>query len=73
MADLNSQAKGECVVATVCTNLSSQDAPRQADNVTVNSDDFLSRLRVLKYGKKKVMQNLGNYWKGAKDNPNLLI
>ncbi|KAJ5625886.1 Trimethyllysine dioxygenase [Penicillium lagena] len=39
----------------------------------VNSDDFLSRLRVLKYGRKKVMDNIGNYHKGSPNNPNLFI
>ncbi|KAJ5818428.1 Trimethyllysine dioxygenase [Penicillium riverlandense] len=39
----------------------------------VNSDDFLSRLRVLKYGRKKVMENIGNYYKGSPNNPNLFI
>lgn len=27
---------------------------------TVNNDDFISRLRLLKYGREKVVTNLGN-------------
>ncbi|KAL4950955.1 putative trimethyllysine dioxygenase [Aspergillus filifer] len=41
----------------------------------INNDDFLSRLRLLKYGRKHVLKYLGSY-RGAqqdKDNPNLLI
>ncbi|KAL4963568.1 putative trimethyllysine dioxygenase TmlH [Aspergillus stella-maris] len=41
----------------------------------INNDDFLSRLRLLKYGREHVLRYLGSY-KGphfTKDNPNLLI
>ncbi|PYH41485.1 putative trimethyllysine dioxygenase TmlH [Aspergillus saccharolyticus JOP 1030-1] len=42
----------------------------------INNDDFLSRYRLLKYGRERILDNLGN-WNlslGSKtDNPNMLI
>ncbi|KAJ6119811.1 Trimethyllysine dioxygenase [Penicillium sp. IBT 18751x] len=36
----------------------------------VNNDDFVSRFRLLKYGREKVLNNLGNTWASrTKDNP----
>ena len=30
------------------------------DKVLVNNDDYISRLRLLKFGRKEVLDNLGN-------------
>ncbi|KAJ5084436.1 hypothetical protein NUU61_009015 [Penicillium alfredii] len=35
----------------------------------INNDDYLSRHRLLKFGREKVLNNLGNFWI-KKDNPN---
>jgi trimethyllysine dioxygenase len=36
----------------------------------VNNDDFVSRFRLLKYGREKVLTNLGNMWGSQeKDSP----
>ncbi|OJJ36648.1 hypothetical protein ASPWEDRAFT_108689 [Aspergillus wentii DTO 134E9] len=38
----------------------------------VNNDDFISRFRLLKFGREKVLQNLGNF-RASPDNPNYFI
>ncbi|RAL09924.1 putative trimethyllysine dioxygenase TmlH [Aspergillus homomorphus CBS 101889] len=40
----------------------------------INNDDFLSRYRLLKYGRQALLNNIGNYNdRSARDNPNVVI
>jgi hypothetical protein len=73
----SSLASGGCVVDIVCytPNFLSTDSMTVlslTNTLLVNNDDFISRYRLLKYGREKVIENLGNiaYFKG---NPNLLL
>jgi hypothetical protein len=73
----SSLASGGCVVDIVCytpallfTEL--RTGYSLTNTLLVNNDDFISRYRLLKYGREKVIENLGNlaFYKG---NPTMLL
>lgn len=72
MAGLNLPERDGCAVATVSSILQYLviNTMTLTSIPAANNDDFISRLRLLKFGRQKVLQKMGSYWEcGHPSNP----